>query len=234
MHSILHTPNDHKPIICTLLSVCVSIARTCSRHYFHMIHTRLSAGGSWMYFIKKALIIVIGGILLAVGINLFLVPYQIIDGGITGIGLILNYMWGLQIGLMIIILSIPIFIVAWFQYKDYFYNSLHGLLVSSFFIDFLYPLQNLVHVDAIYSAIMGGILVGLGIGLMLRYRTSTGGTDLIAHFLSYKTGINVGILIFIIDSTIILIGGLLLSSSTLILSIITILVVSITTSLIAK
>ena len=187
-----------------------------------------------MYFIKKALIIVCGGILLAVGINLFLVPYKIIDGGITGIGLILNYIWGLPIGLMIIILSIPIFIVAWFQYKDYFYNSLHGLLVSSFFIDFLNPLQNLVHVDAIYSAIMGGILVGLGIGLMLRYRTSTGGTDLIAHFLSYKIGINVGILIFIIDSTIILIGGLLLSSSTLILSIITILVVSITTSLIVK
>ena len=73
--------------------------------------------------------------------------------------------------------------------------------------------------------------MGFGVGLMLRFQTSTGGTDLIAQFLSDKTGINVGILIFLIDSIVIVIGGLLLSSSTLMLSIITILVAGITTSI---
>ncbi|MEG0259052.1 MAG: YitT family protein [Lysinibacillus sp.] len=185
-----------------------------------------------MFFLKKGLVIIVGSIFLYLGINLFLTPYEILDGGVVGLALILYYLYKLKIGLMIIILSIPIFIVAWFKYRTYFYNSLHGLIISSFMIDLLKPVRSLIQIEAIYSSILGGIFVGIGIGLMLRFKTSTGGTDLIAQFLSYKTGINVGILIFVIDSMVILLGGLLLSSSTLLLSIITILVVGMTTSVI--
>ena len=187
-----------------------------------------------MFFLKKGLVIVVGSIFLSLGINLFLTPYEILDGGIVGIALILYYLYKLKIGLMIIILSIPIFIIAWFKYRGYFYNSLHGLIISSFMIDLLKPLRSFIQIEAIYSSILGGIFLGVGVGLMLRFKTSTGGTDLIAQFLSVKTGINVGIYIFVIDSTVILTGGLLLSSSTLLLSIITILVVGITTSVITS
>ncbi|MEB2302056.1 YitT family protein [Lysinibacillus xylanilyticus] len=184
-----------------------------------------------MYFFTKGLVILIGSAAVSLGINLFLTPYQILDGGVVGIALILHYLYKLKIGLMIIIISIPIFIVSWYKYRAYFFNSIHGLFVSSLSIDLLKPVRNLIQVDAIYSAICGGVLMGFGVGLMLRFQTSTGGTDLIGQFLSDKTGINVGILIFIIDSIVIVIGGLLLSSSTLLLSIITILVVGITTSI---
>lgn len=151
-----------------------------------------------MFFLKKGLVIIIGSICISLGINLFLTPYQILDGGVVGVALILYYLYKLKIGLMIIILSIPIFIIAWFKYRTYFYNSVHGLIGSSFIIDLLKPLRNLVQIDAIYSAILGGILVGFGIGLMLRFQTSTGGTDLVAQFLCDKTGINVGVLIFLL------------------------------------
>lgn len=184
-----------------------------------------------MYFLKKGMVIVVGSILLSLGINLFLAPYKVLDGGIIGVGLILHYLWGLKTGLMILFLSIPIFIIAWYQYRIYFYNSLHGMMVSSFFIDLFRPIDSLIRIDPSLSSILGGLLVGMGIGLMLKYKTSTGGTDLIAQFLHDKTGINVGILIFTIDAIVILFGGLLLSSETLILSIITILVVGLTTSL---
>lgn len=187
-----------------------------------------------MYLLKKGMIIVVGSIFLSIGINLFLIPYEILDGGIIGIGLILNYIWGLKVGLMIMFLSIPIFIIAWFNYRDYFYNSLHGMVISAFFIDILKPMDSLLRIDALYSSILGGLFVGLGIGLMLRFKTSTGGTDLIAQFFSDRTGINVGILIFIIDSIVILCGWLLLSSDTLFLSTITILVVGLTTSLLNR
>ncbi|MEO4052319.1 YitT family protein [Solibacillus sp. CAU 1738] len=187
-----------------------------------------------MYFLTKGLVIIIGSIFISLGINLFLTPYEILDGGIVGLALILHYLYNLKIGLMIIILSMPIFIIAWFKYRAYFFNSLHGLIISSLLIDLLKPIRSFIHIDAIYSSIFGGIFIGCGIGLMLRFKTSTGGTDLIAQFLSDKTGINVGILIFIIDSSVILLGGLLLSTRTLLLSIIMILVVSITTSLIMK
>lgn len=187
-----------------------------------------------MFFLKKGMVIIVGSIFISLGINLFLTPYEILDGGIVGVALILYYLYKLKIGLMSIILSIPIFFIAWFKYRGYFYNSLHGLIVSSFMIDLFKPLRSLIQIEAIYSSILGGIFLGLGVGLMLRFKTSTGGTDLIAQFLSVKTGINVGIFIFVIDSTVILTGGLLLSSSTLVLSIITILVVGITTSFITS
>ncbi|WP_342598534.1 YitT family protein [Psychrobacillus sp. FSL H8-0483] len=187
-----------------------------------------------MYFVKKSIVIVIGSILISLGINLFLVPYKVLDGGIIGIGLILNYLWGLKAGLTIIVLSIPIFIIAWVSYRDYFYNSLHGMIISSLFIDFLKTNDSLFLINPVYSSILGGVLVGSGIGLMLRFRTSTGGTDLIAQFLCDKTGINVGILIFFIDSFVILLGGILLSTDTLFLSVITIMFVALTTSLFTR
>lgn len=187
-----------------------------------------------MYFLKKGLVLVVGSIFLAFGINVFLTPYEIVDGGIIGVALILFYLYKLKIGLMIIVLSIPIFFLAWFTYREYFYNSLHGLIISSFLIDLFKPLRSLVQIDAIYSAVLGGICLGCGIGLMLRYKTSTGGTDLLAQFLSVKTGINVGIMIFVIDATVIVTGGFLLSSSTLMLSIITIVMVGMTTGVITS
>lgn len=71
-------------------------------------------------FIKKGLALIIGSIFPSLGINLFLVPHKILDGGTVGIGLIANYLWGFNIGLTVIILSIPIFIYAWFHYRNFF------------------------------------------------------------------------------------------------------------------
>ncbi len=187
-----------------------------------------------MYLLKKIIVIIIGSIFLSLGINLFLAPHEILDGGIVGLSLILNYLYDLEVGLMIMLLSVPIFIVAWVRYRHYFYNSLHGLLFSSFIIDFLKPLRSLVHLNPIPSSIIGGVCIGTGMGLMLRFHTSTGGTDLIAQFLSVKSGINVGIIIFMIDVTVIILGGVLISANTLFLSIITLMVVGMTTSLVTK
>ena len=187
-----------------------------------------------MYLFKKGLVIIFGSIFIALGINMFLVPYEILDGGVIGIGLILNYLWGFKTGATIIFFSIPIFIIAWFKYREYFYNSLHGMIISSFFIDLLKPFSTLVIFDSVPSALVGGSMVGIGIGFMLRYRTSTGGTDLIAQFISAKTGVNVGINIFVIDSLVLVVGGLLLSMDSFLLSIMTILSVAMTTSLIAR
>ncbi|MBD8026921.1 YitT family protein [Ureibacillus sp. Re31] len=181
--------------------------------------------------IRKGIAIVVGSIFLSFGINVFLTPYEILDGGIIGLSLITHYLFHLKIGLMIIILSIPIFILAWFKYKNYFYNSLHGLLISSLIIDLFKPLRSMIHLDPLISSIIGGILVGLGIGLMLRFKTSTGGTDLLAQFIADKMAMNVGIVIFFIDAAVVGLGGIFISTSTLLLSIVTIFIVGITTSM---
>ncbi|MBM7608164.1 uncharacterized membrane-anchored protein YitT (DUF2179 family) [Lysinibacillus composti] len=188
-----------------------------------------------MYIIKKGLSIILGSFFVAIGVNVFITPYQILDGGVIGLALILHYIYHWQIGLMLILLSIPIFMIAWYKYRSYFFNSLHGLLISSFIIDLLKPLETslrMFQIDGVVSAILGGFFVGLGIGIMLRHDTSTGGTDLLAQFISDKTKVNVGIIIFFIDSAVVLLGGIFLSTSTLLLSIITILVVGFTTSVV--
>jgi uncharacterized membrane-anchored protein YitT (DUF2179 family) len=188
-----------------------------------------------MSFKKKALAIIIGSLFLSIGINFFLVPFELLDGGIIGIGLIINYLMGLKAGLAIILLSIPVFILAWIYNRTYFFNSIHGMLVSSLSIDILFPLHerfsSIVKLPPMISSMFGGILVGIGIGMMLRYETSTGGTDLIAQFLSKIFKINVGVMIFFIDAIVIGIGGLLISRDTFLLSVVTIIFVGLMTSL---
>jgi uncharacterized membrane-anchored protein YitT (DUF2179 family) len=86
-----------------------------------------------MLFITKFIAIIIGSLFLVIGINFFLVPFKVIDGGVIGIALIAKYMWGLKTGLTIILCSIPIYIVAWVRYRNFFFSSLHGMLVFFFY-----------------------------------------------------------------------------------------------------
>lgn len=177
-------------------------------------------------YAKKGAAIICGSVFISAGVNWFLVPYKVLDGGMIGIALILNYLWDVQIGLTIIGCSIPVFYIAWKWYRPLFYNSLHGMLVSSFFIDLLKPMMTLLAknypMPPVWSAMTGGLMIGIGIGLMLRQQTSTGGTDLLAQLLSDILSINVGVFIFLIDGLIISFGGLVISSDTFLLSLLTI------------
>jgi uncharacterized membrane-anchored protein YitT (DUF2179 family) len=150
--------------------------------------------------------ILIGSLLFSIGINLFLIPHELLDGGVVGLGLILHYLFELRPGLMMILISIPIYAYAWVHHRTFFYNSIHGLLISSWFVDILSPIRVMGVYPLFPSAVLGGLLVGCGIGLMLRYDTSTGGTDLIAMFIAAKYGWNVGLIILGID-TVIIAGG---------------------------
>ncbi|MFC7061616.1 YitT family protein [Halobacillus seohaensis] len=181
---------------------------------------------------KKALAIFLGSLLLSVGINLFLLPDRVLDGGVIGLGLIANYLWDVKVGLTIICISAPIFTLAWFKFRSYFYNSLHGLLVSSLFIDLFRDINSFhLQLDPVISSIIGGGLVGSGIGYMLRHQTSTGGTDLLAQMISTLFKINVGIVILFIDMIVIFVGGYLFTAQTHLLSLLTIISVALATML---
>jgi uncharacterized membrane-anchored protein YitT (DUF2179 family) len=156
--------------------------------------------------IEKLLAVLAGSTLLGLGIDGFLVPHHLLDGGIIGLGLIAHYFYGWPTGMSIIFLSIPLYALAWFYERRYFYYSLHGLIVSSFCIDLFSFMNGKIQLGILPSTIIGGLIVGVGVGLMLRYETSTGGTDLLAQLITKITSINVGIVIFIIDA-IVVIGG---------------------------
>lgn len=184
--------------------------------------------------IKKMAAVIVGSLLLGVGINVFFVPHHLLDGGMIGLGLIAKYVWNVQAGLTMIVLSVPLYVAAWFYYRPFFYNSLHGLLFSSWMIDVLSVLRGVVALDPLWSAMIGGILVGAGIGLMLREETSTGGTDLLAQFIARLTNWNVGVVIFVIDACIISAGSLIIDSVPFVHSLVVVTVVGVVTTMLTR
>lgn len=188
-----------------------------------------------MLSLRKHVIIVIGSLLISIGTNFFLVPHKILDGGVIGIALIANYVFDLHIGFVIVLCGIPMFIAAWVLNREIFYNSLSGMLISSFMIDLLSPLRRdvaqIFAPNILYSAPIGGALIGIGLGFMLRNDASTGGTDLLAHFLAKYVPLNVGLIILIMDAIIIGVGGILLSGSTFMYSLLTIFAGGVTTGI---
>jgi uncharacterized membrane-anchored protein YitT (DUF2179 family) len=186
----------------------------------------------WGDIVKEKIVaMLLGSLLLSLGVNGFLVPYHLLDGGVIGLGLIIHYFYGWPTGLSIILLSLPLYVLAWIFERRYFYYSLHGLIISSFCIDFLSFMNGKIHMGILPSTIIGGLLVGVGIGLMLRYETSTGGTDLLAQILTKFTSVNVGIIIFIIDGLVITSGLQVVGLEKFFYSLLTIICVGLMTTL---
>ncbi|NMH70380.1 YitT family protein [Bacillus sp. RO3] len=151
-------------------------------------------------------IIVLGSVLVGIGINLFFVPHLFLDGGMIGIGLISHYWFGFKPGLTMIILSIPLYMLAFFMDKRLFYNSIHGLWLSSLMIDVIYQWKDAFILPPMGSALCGGAFVGIGIGMMLRGNSATGGTDLLAQLIGRSVKMNVGKIIFVIDGLVLMVG----------------------------
>ncbi|MFD2761467.1 YitT family protein [Lentibacillus juripiscarius] len=183
---------------------------------------------------KKIASILFGSMLVGIGINYFIIPNHLVDGGVTGLGLIAKYTLGLKPGLTIIILSIPLYLYAWFRFRSFFYNGVHGMLTSAFFIDLFHPLMELQTPPLLISSISGGLLLGTGVGLMLLTKTSSGGSDLLALMLSRGTPINVGVFIFMIDSIVITFGWIVIHETTLIYSGLMVGMIGLTTSFITS
>ncbi|WP_313890861.1 YitT family protein [Psychrobacillus sp.] len=190
-----------------------------------------------MGFLYKSLIILLGSVLVSIGINFFLVPFHLLDGGGIGIGLIIHYLLDVKVGLAIMCISLPIFLVAWVYYRTYFYNGIHGLLFSSVVIDFLYPLHiagEKFIANEMLGAVCGGIFVGMGVGLMLKFDTSIGGTDLLAQMIAKFLRINPGLSILSFDFLVVIAGSIVVDSVSLLHSCLTVISVGVTTTLILR
>lgn len=187
-----------------------------------------------IYIFQKAVAILIGSLLLSIGINGFLIPHHLLDGGITGIALILHYYFGFPTGLAMFLLSIPLCIYAWIYERSFFYNSFIGLIVASITIDWLAPLRTQFLFSIFTSVILGGAFIGIGVGLMLRYKASTGGTDLLAQFISEAFSVNIGVVILTIDGLIVTAAMNTMGIKAFLFSCLTICIIGLITSLMAR
>ncbi|MBE3568958.1 MAG: YitT family protein [Bacillales bacterium] len=140
----------------------------------------------------NAFFITLGAALMAVGLEIFLVPNHIIDGGITGISIILSHLLGLKLGIFLFILNIPFFVIGYKQLgKRFTISILYGIIVLSLFTFLLTPVARITH-DILLAAVFGGITIGIGVGLVIRFGGALDGTEILAILISSKTALSVG------------------------------------------
>lgn len=188
------------------------------------------------YQMLELFYIVGGSFLTALGIALFSSPAKIASGGVSGIAIIIYHTLSLDTGLSIFLLSVPLFIlgIAIFG-KQYGLKSLMGTVLLSLFtflinawvgyegvLDYASPLSVML------SAISAGVLMGLGVGLVLRSGANTGGTDILAQILARYTPLSMGTSLFLVDAMIIAASAFIFSLEMALYATITVYIVGVT------
>jgi uncharacterized membrane-anchored protein YitT (DUF2179 family) len=184
--------------------------------------------------VKKLAIICLGSMLIGIGINGFILPFHLINGGIFGISILLNYLYGIKLSLLFVLLNLPIYCLALKSDPIYFINGVIGAVVSGFLIEMLEPVKGAFHLPIFASVICGGIFIGAGVGFMLRNHISPGGMDLLALLISKWTSLNVGIIIYFIDTLIIITGLLILQDANLLYSLLIVAIVGLLASILTS
>ena len=153
----------------------------------------------------QIVLIILGCAFASFGTACFLLPNHLSSGGFAGIATIVYYFFNIPMGTTILILNIPLFIWGYFKVGwKFVVKTIFATALYSKFIDY-FEMINLNISDNFLSSIYGGIFVGLGLALVFKTNTSTGGTDLIAHIVqNYKINMKMSNIIVIIDAIIVL------------------------------
>jgi uncharacterized membrane-anchored protein YitT (DUF2179 family) len=168
-----------------------------------------------------ALSIVLGALMWSVSLNAILVHHKLLSGGVSGLALVIYYLVpSLSIGLMVFLMNIPIFIMAWTMISGKFLAfSLLGMASFSFFLTVTTQLQIFVE-NPLLACLFAGVISGVGSGLIFRAGGSGGGTGIIAMILNRRFSVRVGIVSFLLNSIPLILGAFLIDLNAALYSII--------------
>ncbi|WP_246294337.1 YitT family protein [Paenibacillus planticolens] len=142
--------------------------------------------------LRRGVFLFIGAALMAVGLDIFLVPNKIIDGGITGISIIFSYLTHIPVGIFLTLLNMPFLFIGYKMIgKTFALSTLFAILVMSAGTALLHPVHELTN-DPLLAAVFGGIILGVGVGMVIRFGGSLDGTEIIAILVSKKIPFSVG------------------------------------------
>ena len=160
--------------------------------------------GNVKKYALEYIFIIIGAFLMAVSTALFLLPNQLSTGGISGISTILYYSCNYPVGLTMLLINVPLFVIAMVKVnKRLFFKSILGTVLLSVFIDLLENLSPITN-DRFLACIYGGIIMGIGTAIILKAGASTGGTDLLSYVIrAYNNKFKSSRVIIIADTIII-------------------------------
>ncbi len=159
-------------------------------------------------FFKKYFALTIGAVLASVALEIFMVPNNIIDGGIVGISIISSILTKLPLGAFIFFLNLPFLFIGYKQIgKTFVLSTLFSVTVLSIGVTILEPMPELTH-DVLLAAVFGGIILGIGVGLIIRYGGSLDGTEIVAIILDKRTCFSIGEIIMFFNVFILSSAGL--------------------------
>ncbi len=151
-------------------------------------HVRLTTAK----FLTRILLLVMGAGLVSVALEIFLVPNAIIDGGITGISIITSHLTGLPLGIFLFFFNLPFLFLGYKQIgKTFALSTLFGVAIMSIGTYFLHPVKPLT-IDPLLAAVFGGVILGIGVGLVIRVGGSLDGTEIVAILLTKRLPFSVG------------------------------------------
>ncbi|MCI5971018.1 MAG: YitT family protein [Oscillospiraceae bacterium] len=166
----------------------------------------------------KYFMIVLGSFLTALGLDMFLIPFKMSVGGVSGIGTLLYFMFGIPVFFTVLLLNAVMFAVG-FKYLDR--KDLLNSMLSAFLLSvFLYMCENIPQMgsDRVLNALFGGAAMGCGIGIVVANGAATGGTDLLALMINKKfPHISIGNVILIADLVVIFATAVAFSDFSLVL-----------------
>lgn len=153
-----------------------------------------------------------GSLISAINLNLFLIPWDIAPGGLSGIAIVINKFIAWPIGLMMLLMNFPLLFVG-FKYLgrfNFLIRTFYVVLVSSLGVDILAPLlpSGGIIDDLMLNALYGGVVGGIGTGLIYRGQGTGGGTGILGRVLQFKTGLPISQLYLYTDGGIVFIAGL--------------------------
>ena len=156
--------------------------------------------------LKQYIFIILGSFAMAFGTVCFLSPNEIITGGGVGISLLLHALFPqITLGIIIAVVSIPFLILSYIYFgKYYLFKTFIVVLLLSTFTDILKEVLKIeaITYDILLAAVFGGIFIGLGVGLVIKGRASTGSTSVVGEIVAKKTKYKAAEVLLAIDATI--------------------------------
>ncbi len=164
----------------------------------------------WWIGLQDYLLITIGALMLAANVSLFLAPNQVISTGVTGLGMLAYYLWRWPIGLVTLCLNVPLLLagIKWGGGLRFFFRTIYAVVLMTLAIDLLAPHLPPIQEDPLIYTLFGGLLDGVGIGLVLRGRGTTGGTDIVAQLVNRYHGVPFGQFFIILNGVILLLAAI--------------------------
>lgn len=168
--------------------------------------------------------IVLGCMIGGASYPLFLVPNEIAPGGLTGVATVLNYLFGLPVGVTSLLMNVPLFLMGYkLMGGSFAFRSMIATVLFSLLID-LFRFPALTD-DVLLASVYGAILLGIGLGLILRGGATTGGSDMIAKLVHHRLSfVSVGMILLFVDCTVIALAAFTMSTRAALYSLICIFV----------